>query len=103
MSGLLEGLKVHLEFSKILIIVSFIAALITIMIYILFRKDRKYRMVKYIPGFILFIIGLVGFFSLGMSLPGVEEFNKVLIIVMTLVAGFIAMSTGLIIGIIEKK
>lgn len=103
MDGLLEGLKIHMEFSKILLIVSFIAALITIMVYYLFRKERKYRLVKYIPGLILFLIGLVSFFSLGMSLPGVEEFNKVLIIVMTLVAGFIAMSTGLIIGIIKKE
>lgn len=98
----MENLKGHLEFGKILAMVCFIAILITVLIYFVFKKDSKYRLVKYIPGAILVGIGAFNLFNLGIDLPGISEFNKVLIIVISMVAGFISLSTGLIIGIINK-
>lgn len=98
----MEDLIVHLEFAKILGLVSLIAILITISVYYIFRKQRKYRLLKYIPGFVLILIGVLNLINLGIKIPGVNEFNKVLIIVISIVTGFIALFTGLIIGIINK-
>lgn len=98
----MEELKVHLEFGKIIAAVCLMAIIITILIYFIFRKERKYRLLKYIPGLILVGIGLFNLFYLGIDLPGINEFNKVLIIVISLVSGFISLFTGLIIGIINK-
>lgn len=98
----MEDLIVHLEFAKILGIVSLISILGTVIVYYVFRKQRRYRLLKYIPGFILILIGIYNLINIGMDLPGINEFNKVLIIVISLVGGFISLSTGLIIGVINK-
>lgn len=98
----MDALRVHLGFAKILGTVCLIAIVITILIYYIFRKEEKYRLIKYIPGLILILIGLFNLFNLGIELPGINEFNKVLIMVTSMVGGFISLSTGLIIGIINK-
>lgn len=98
----MEKLVVHLEFGKILGIVSIISILITYIIHFIFRKDFKYKLVKYAPGFILILIGIYNLFNLGIDLPDTNEFNRVLATVIFLVAGFIGLFTGLIIGVINK-
>ncbi len=98
----MEDMVVHLEFAKILAIVVLISILFTVLVYYIFRKQRKYRFLKYIPGFILILIGMYNLMNLGINLPGINEFSKILIIVTSVVGGFISLSTGLIIGIINK-
>ena len=98
----MDDLVVHLEFAKILGLVALISVLITVLVYYIFRKQRKYRLLKYIPGFLMVLIGIYNLINLGIDLPGINEFNKVLIIVISLVGGLIALSTGLIIGIVNK-
>lgn len=98
----MDDLVVHLEFAKILGLVALISVLITVLVYYIFRKQRKYRLLKYIPGFLMVLIGIYNLINLGIGLPGINEFNKVLIIVISLVGGLIALSTGLIIGIVNK-
>lgn len=98
----MDDLMVHLEFAKILALAGLIAVLVTISIYLIFRKHKKLRLLKYLPGLILISIGIYNLTNLGIELPGVNEFNKVLIIVISIVGGFISLTTGLIIGIINK-
>ncbi len=98
----MDELRVHLEFAKILGLVVIISILFTTIVYFIFRKNKKYRLAKYIPGLLLLLIGLYNIMNLGIELPAISEFNKVLIIVISLVGSFISLSTGLIIGIINK-
>lgn len=93
---------VHLEFAKILALVSFIGIFLTGIVYYIFKDKEEYRLLKYIPGLIFILIGLINLAIIGISIPGVDEFNKVLIIVMSMVGGFVAWLTGLIIGVITK-
>lgn len=90
---------VHLEFAKILGIAAIIAIIFTLIMYLVFRNNR---VVKYIPGLIFIVIGLYNLFYLGKESSTVEGVNRVLIIVVAMVAGFIGLSTGLIIGIFKK-
>lgn len=94
---------VHLEFAKILGLVSFIGALLTGIVYYIFKDKEKYRLVKYIPGLIFILIALINVAIIGISIPGIDELNKVLLIVMAMVGGFVAWLTGLIIGVITKE
>lgn len=98
----MDSLKVHLGFGRTLAIVCLIAVGLTIFIYFIFRKEKKYRLLKYLPGLILILIGFFNLFDLGIDLPGIDEFNKVLIMVASMVGGFVSLATGLIIGIINK-
>jgi len=97
-----DDLIVHLEFAKILGLVAVISILLTSIVYIIFRKQPKYRLLKYIPGLIFILIGIYNIVNLGIELPGVNEFDKVLIIVISIVGGCISLFTGLIIGVIMK-
>lgn len=90
---------VHLEFAKILGIAAIIAIIFTLIMYLVFRNNR---VVKYIPGLIFIVIGLYNLFYLGKESSTVEGVNRVLIILVAMVAGFIGLSTGLIIGIFKK-
>lgn len=90
---------VHLEFAKILGIAAVIAIIFTLIMYLVFRNNR---VVKYIPGLIFIVIGLYNLFYLGKESSTVEGVNRVLIILVAMVAGFIGLSTGLIIGIFKK-
>lgn len=98
----MDELRVHLEFAKILALVVVTSILLTSIVYFIFRKNRKYRLAKYIPGLLLLLIGLYYMMNLGIELPEIGEFNKVLMIVISLIGSFISLSTGLIIGIINK-
>lgn len=99
----MQDLIVHLEFAKILGLVTLISILVTVIVYYIFRNQIKYRLLKYIPGFIFILIGIFNLMSLGIELPGINEFNKILIIVISMVGGFISLFTGLIIGVINKE
>lgn len=99
----MDELRVHLEFAKILALVVVISILLTIIVYFIFRKNIKYRLARYIPGLLLLLIGLYNIMNLGIELPAITEFNKVLIIVISMIGSFISFSTGLIIGIVNKQ
>ncbi|WP_313757364.1 hypothetical protein [Tissierella sp.] len=90
---------VHLEFAKILGIFIFSAIIITSVMYFIFKKNR---FIKYIPGFVLMIIGIYNLFYIGNDSSNLDRVNRLLIIMVTMVSGFIGLSTGLIIGILKK-
>lgn len=95
----MEEFIVHLEFAKILGIVAITAIIFTLIMYLIFRNNR---VVKYFPGLIFIVIGLYNLFYLGKESTTIEGVNRVLIILVAMVAGFIGLSTGLIIGIFKK-
>lgn len=96
----MEEFIVHLEFAKILGIVSIITMILTLITYLVFRSNR---VVKYIPGLILILIGFYNLFYLGRESSTINGVNKIFIILVTMIGGFIGLSTGLIIGIIKKN
>lgn len=98
----LQKLSVHLEFGKVLIIIAIISILLTCLMHFIFRKNLKYKLVKYIPGFILTLIGVYNLFSVGINLPDINEFNMLLATIIFIIAGLIGLFTGLIIGVINK-
>lgn len=99
----MEEFLAHLEFAKILGLVSLLSILITGTVYYIFKDYEKYRMFKYIPGLIFILFGTINLISMGFSIPSVDELNRLLIIVMAIVGGFLGLLAGLIIGIVEKK
>lgn len=98
----MKELLAHLEFAKILFIVSLIAILITGIVYYVFKDQEEHRLFKYIPGLIFIVIGMLILLTMGFGMPEIDEFNKVLIVVTSMVGGFVAWGTGLIIGIFTK-
>lgn len=95
----MEELIIHLEFAKILAIIAIGAIIITIISYIIARKNR---VVKYIPGLILIILGVYNLFYLGQDTSTIEGFNRLYVVIISMISGFIGLSTGLIIGILTK-
>lgn len=96
----MEEFIVHLEFAKTLGIVSVIAILFTLIVYLIFKNNR---VVKYIPGLIFILIGLYNLFYLGSESTTIDEVNMIFIIIVALISGFVGLATGLIIGIIKKN
>lgn len=99
----LERMAVHLEFGKIILIVGAMSILLTSLIHFLLRKYPKYRIVKFIPGFIFTIVGFYNLFRIGIELPNTDEFNMLLATVIFIVGGLVGLLSGLIIGVISKK
>lgn len=99
----MKELVVHLAFGKVLAFVSLVAIIMTGIMYYLSKNQKKYRLIKYVPGLIFILIGVINLIRLGIKIPGVDEFDSVLSIVMALVGGFVALFSALIIGIITKK
>lgn len=95
----MEELIVHLEFAKILGVFSLGAMIIT---FITFLISKNNRVIKYIPGFILILIGIYNLFYVGIDSSNLDGFNRLLVVITTMIAGFIGLSTGLIIGIFRK-
>ncbi|WP_353096469.1 hypothetical protein [Tissierella praeacuta] len=95
----MKELIVHLEFAKILGVFILGAIIITSVTYLIFRKNR---FIKYIPGFILMIIGIYNLFYIGKDSFTLDGVNRLFIIMITMVAGFVGVSTGLVIGIFKK-
>jgi len=95
----MEELIVHLEFGKVIAITSAIVIIITIITDVIFRK---YSLVKYVPGTIIIIIGLFNLLKVGVENIGLDDFNRMFLVLITLITGFIGICTGLIIGIIRK-
>ncbi|MCQ4924223.1 hypothetical protein NE686_14065 [Tissierella carlieri] len=95
----MEELIIHLEFAKILGAFALGAIVITFITYLISKKNRT---IKYIPGFILILIGIYNLFYVGADSPTLEDVNRLLVVVTTMIAGFIGLSTGLIIGIFKK-
>lgn len=95
----MKELIVHLEFAKILGTFIFGSIIITSVTYLIFKKNR---FIKYIPGLILMIVGIYNVFYIGKDSFTLDGVNRLLLITITMVAGFIGISTGLIIGIFKK-
>lgn len=92
-------LKLHLDNGKLLIYISLITMLATFITHLIFKK---YRLMKYIPGFILFIIGIYNFYIVSSELTSSESLNNILMFLIGVIAGFIGLFSGLIIGIYNK-
>lgn len=95
----MKELLVHFEFAKILGGFAFASIIITSLTYLIFRKNR---IIKYIPGLILIMIGIYNLFYVGEQSSTLEGVNRLLIVITTMISGFICLSTGLIIGIFTK-
>ena len=70
--------------------------------FITYLISKKNRAIKYIPGFILILIGIYNLFYVGVDSSTLGDVNRLLVVVTTMIAGFIGLSTGLIIGIFKK-
>lgn len=95
----MEELIVHLEFAKILVAFALGVIVITSITYLIFRKSR---IIKYIPGLILILIGIYNLYYIGGHSTTLEGVNRLLIVVTMLITGLIGLLTGLIIGIFTK-
>lgn len=95
----MEEFIVHLEFVKILGVMAFVSIVITSIAYLLFKKNR---IIKYIPGLILILIGIYNLIYLGKDSTSLQGVNRLLVLIIAMVTGFIGLSTGLIIGIFTK-
>lgn len=96
----MKDIIVHLEFAKILALVCFIVVIFTV---VLFLIAKNYRIIKYIPGFILIIVGIYNLFYLGQDSTTVDGINRLYMIIISMISGLIGLSSGLIIGIIKKE
>ena len=92
-------LKLHLDNGKLLIYISLLTMLATIITQIIFRK---YRVMKYVPGLILLIVGAYNLYMVSDTLTSSESIKNILMFMVGLVAGFVGLFTGLIIGIYNK-
>lgn len=95
----MDELLTHLEFAKILGIFSIGTIIITLIFYLIAKKNRIF---KYIPGIILFIFGVYNLFSLGQDNSSIESFYRLHMVLIAMISGFVGLSTGLIIGVIVK-
>lgn len=95
----MEELIVHLEFAKILALLSLGTVIITIIAFLLAKENR---IIKYIPGILLIIFGLYNLIYLGEDLLSSTEFNRLYMVVIGMICGIIGLFTGLIIGVITK-
>ncbi|MDR7857280.1 hypothetical protein [Tissierella sp.] len=89
----------HLEFAKILGFVAVGVMIFTVITHFIFQKNR---VVRYIPGIIFIIIGLYNLLYLGGQSSSLDGVNRLLIVTITMISGFVGISTGLIIGVFRK-
>lgn len=95
----MDKIIIHLDFAKILGILSLIAVVLTVVLFLLAKNNR---FIKYIPGLILFTIGLYNLLYLGKDSSVIEGIDRLYMIITSIISGFIGLSTGLIIGIVKK-
>lgn len=96
----MKDIIVHLEFAKILALVCFIVVIFTVVLFLIVKNNR---IIKYIPGFILIIVGIYNLFYLGQDSTTVDGINRLYMIIISMISGLIGLSSGLIIGIIKKE
>ena len=89
----------HLDYGKKLGGFSIAIILITVVTYLIFKKNR---FIKYLPGLVLFIIGLYNLFFLEKDSYSINELNRISIAAMACITGVVGLSTGLIIGVWKK-
>ena len=89
----------HLDYGKKLGALSVGVILITIITYFIFKKNR---FIKYLPGIMLFIIGLYNLFFLRKVSSPTNELSRISIAAMAMVTSFVGLATGLIIGVWRK-
>ena len=95
----MEMLIEHMEFAKILGFAVVGVILFTVIIHFVFKKNR---VIRYIPGLIFIIIGLYNLFYVGNESSTIDDLNKLLIVIISMISGFVGISTGLIIGVFRK-
>lgn len=92
-------LKLHLDNGKLLIYISLITMVATIITHLIFKK---YRFMKYVPGFILLFIGIYNLYLVSSELTSSESIRNILLFLIGIIAGFMGLFSGLIIGIYNK-
>lgn len=95
----MEELMLHLKNARTLVYVSLAAIVLTFATHLIFAK---YRFVKYIPGFILIIIGLYNIYKASSDFTSPDSLNPILIFLICFLGGIIGLFSGLIIGIYNK-
>ena len=95
----MEKLIEHMEFAKILGFVAAGVMIFTVITHLIFRKNR---IARYIPGLIFIIIALYNLLFLGDDISNLEGVNRLLIVMISMISGFVGISTGLIIGVYRK-
>jgi hypothetical protein len=97
--GIMERFTEHMEFAKILGIVVVGVIVFTVITHFIFKKSR---VIRYIPGLICLLIGLYNLFYMGEEVSTLDGVNRLLIITISMISGFVGISTGLIIGVFRK-
>lgn len=95
----MEEFIIHLDYAKKLGGFSIAVILVTVVTHLIFKKNR---FIKYLPGLILFIIGLYNLSFLGKDAYSINELNRISITTMAFITGIVGLSTGLIIGVWRK-
>ncbi len=90
----------HLEYGKILIYFSLAAIILTYLTHLIFKK---YKFVKYIPGFIFMFAGLYFLYDVGTDFTTSDSLDGILFFMVGFIAGIIGMLSALIIGIFNKE
>lgn len=100
MIGLLKELMGHVGDSKVIVYVSLAAILITVIIHFIFRKYSKY--IKYLPGLIMIVTGIIRLFTTFDLILEAEGLENLMFFTTFVVSGFIGIFAALILGVYEK-
>ncbi len=100
MSKLLLALGDHYEFIVICIITILIGLLVTFMMSV-FAKNLRF--LKYLPGLILILIGVVSLLAVLNNLFASSSLNNILVAVICLTSGICSLLFALIVGIVTKR
>lgn len=100
MSKLLLALGDHYEFIVICIITILIGLLVTFMMSV-FAKNLRF--LKYLPGLILILIGVVSLLAVLNNLFASSSLNNILVAVICLTSGVCSLLFALIVGIVTKR
>lgn len=100
MMGLLRELMEHVGDSKIIVYVSLAAILITVIIHFIFRKYSKY--IKYLPGLIMIVTGIIRLFTTFDVILEPEGLENLMFFITFVVSGFVGIFAALILGVYEK-
>ncbi len=99
LKSILKELAVYFNDSNILIYVSLALMAITLLTHLLFKKVR---VVKYLPGLIVLLIGIWNFYEVMNTITAVGSLPNLFLFVVGVVSGLIGILFALIIGIIVK-
>lgn len=96
---ILEELAGYFEDARMIVYVSLAVAAITLLTHLIFRKIR---IMKYLPGLMVLLIGLYNFYVVKDVLAADESMSNLLLFIIGVSAGLTGMLFALIIGIYTK-